>query len=299
MPPPHAQERNRKACDKCHQQKLSCKKMGGGDECERCHRLKRPCTSSPPLRNQRSSTTTRRNPREHDGGGGRRRPKTLAILPRSSPPSAATPVAVPLASSAYNNSNHYSASDSGSSSYSQDQDTTAPAIPAMSEPLATDTMGDHQQHQQQQYMDTMCWAGHAVTAAEISGAWGLYRRVVVTSSRHGRLGGMWIFPFQRDPGARNENNVPLRPGAHVMQLPPRVVAAPPITSADTRDPAIIRGDLDSSYAAAAGFPHVMGFGPGFVQYAGYRPGGRVRFDWQPLVCADPSFQGEMHSMLET
>lgn len=172
-------------------------------------------------------------------------------------------------------------------------------------------------------MDTMCWAGHAVTAAEFSGAayplyfapsWpgeegtpsidylvsGDYTDESSSPPRDMGVSAVCGFsPFQRDPGARNENNVPLRPGAHVMQLPPRVVAAPPITSADTRDPAIIRSDLDSSYATAAGFPHVMGFGPGFVQYAGYRPGGRVRFDWQPLVCADPSFQGEVHSMLET
>ncbi|WYZ43341.1 hypothetical protein EsH8_VI_001040 [Colletotrichum jinshuiense] len=49
----------RKACDRCHRQKLSCKRVGD-EACERCIRLKEECTSSPSLRyrkqNQHSST---------------------------------------------------------------------------------------------------------------------------------------------------------------------------------------------------------------------------------------------------
>ncbi|KAK1622424.1 hypothetical protein BDP81DRAFT_334483 [Colletotrichum phormii] len=39
----------RKACDRCHRQKLSCKRVGD-EACERCIRLKEECTSSPSLR---------------------------------------------------------------------------------------------------------------------------------------------------------------------------------------------------------------------------------------------------------
>ncbi|KAK1991121.1 hypothetical protein LX36DRAFT_591155 [Colletotrichum falcatum] len=39
----------RKACDRCHRQKLSCKRLGD-EACERCIRLKEECTSSPSLR---------------------------------------------------------------------------------------------------------------------------------------------------------------------------------------------------------------------------------------------------------
>ncbi|KAK1574039.1 uncharacterized protein LY79DRAFT_673182 [Colletotrichum navitas] len=49
----------RKACDRCHRQKLSCKRVGD-EACERCIRLKEECTSSPSLRyrkqNQQGST---------------------------------------------------------------------------------------------------------------------------------------------------------------------------------------------------------------------------------------------------
>ncbi|TEA16255.1 Isoflavipucine cluster transcription factor [Colletotrichum sidae] len=40
---------NRKACDRCHTQKLSCKRVGD-EACERCVRLKTLCKSSPSLR---------------------------------------------------------------------------------------------------------------------------------------------------------------------------------------------------------------------------------------------------------
>ncbi|KAF6816538.1 hypothetical protein CSOJ01_02920 [Colletotrichum sojae] len=40
---------NRKACDRCHTQKLSCKRVGD-EACERCIRLKTQCKSSPSLR---------------------------------------------------------------------------------------------------------------------------------------------------------------------------------------------------------------------------------------------------------
>ncbi|KAJ3493339.1 hypothetical protein NLG97_g4797 [Lecanicillium saksenae] len=40
---------NRKACDRCHSQKLSCKRIGDGI-CERCLRLNAECKSSPSLR---------------------------------------------------------------------------------------------------------------------------------------------------------------------------------------------------------------------------------------------------------
>ncbi|KAK1983570.1 hypothetical protein LZ30DRAFT_780448 [Colletotrichum cereale] len=39
----------RKACDRCHRQKLSCKRVAD-EACERCIRLKEECTSSPSLR---------------------------------------------------------------------------------------------------------------------------------------------------------------------------------------------------------------------------------------------------------
>lgn len=39
----------RKACDRCHTQKLSCKRVGD-EPCERCTRLKTECKSSPSLR---------------------------------------------------------------------------------------------------------------------------------------------------------------------------------------------------------------------------------------------------------
>ncbi|KAH7319582.1 hypothetical protein B0I35DRAFT_429347 [Stachybotrys elegans] len=39
----------RKACDRCHAQKLSCKRTGE-EPCERCVRLKAECKSSPSLR---------------------------------------------------------------------------------------------------------------------------------------------------------------------------------------------------------------------------------------------------------
>ncbi|KAK7979858.1 hypothetical protein PG989_012315 [Apiospora arundinis] len=318
--PPHAQERNRKACDKCHQQKLSCKKIGGGDECERCHRLKRPCTSSPPLRNQRNSTT-RRNPREHDGS--RRRPKTLAILPRSSPPVAAaaavatTPSVNTTRTLPPASSYSYSSSESGSS-YSQDQDTTAPIIPVMSEPMVTDTMDEQQQHHQ--YMEPLCWPGHAATIAEFSVAgfhpyfapsWsdeeGISKPRYLVSGEftdkalppqdigiHTVSG----FPnFDRDLDKTNDDGPPPPPGAHIVQLQQSMATESPITSSDTRDLAVIHCDLESSYTAS--FSNAMGLGPGYMQYAGYGPGGRVRFDWHSMECAEPSYGGEMHSTLET
>ncbi|OAA63165.1 Fungal transcriptional regulatory protein [Cordyceps fumosorosea ARSEF 2679] len=43
---------NRKACDRCHSQKLSCKRVGDG-VCDRCLRLNAECKSSPSLRYKR------------------------------------------------------------------------------------------------------------------------------------------------------------------------------------------------------------------------------------------------------
>ncbi|KAK8093558.1 hypothetical protein PG997_000243 [Apiospora hydei] len=318
-PPPR--ERNRKACDKCHQQKLSCKKIGGGDECERCHRLKRPCTSSPPLRNQRnSSATTRRNPREHDGG--RRRTKTLAILPRSPPllvprllsalppprllrvsiipylpPPTPLPNRAPLATPR-----------------TKTRQVTS-VIPVMSEQLVTDTAEQHQH--QQQYMEPVCWPGHAVTAsAEFSGAafpsyfapcWSEQSgtsRVDCLMDSSGYPDKSSSPPqdlrsFQAARGFSDlDSDLDLRdgdvpPGAHFVQLQHTAAAgAPAITSLDTRDPATAREDL-GSYAC---YSTTMGFGPGFGQYGGgggYGPGSRIRFDWQPATYSETSFQGEM------
>ncbi|KAK8039998.1 hypothetical protein PG993_008409 [Apiospora rasikravindrae] len=300
--PPQPPERNRKACDKCHQQKLSCKKIGGGDECERCHRLKRPCTSSPPLRNQRSSTT-RRNPREHDGG--RRRAKTLAILPRSPPPpgpattTAAAGIRHPPPSSSY------SSSESGSSCYSQDQDTTASAIPVLSEQLVTDTAEQQHQHQQQ-YIEPVCWPGNDVTAAEFSSG-GAFPPYFVPFWPEQTEGGYQdksptapqdIRPIQAvrgfadlDPDLEGRDVVELPLEAHLVPLQHTVAAAPPIASLDTREPTTVRHDL-GSYAC---FSTHFGFGPGFGQYGGggYGPGSRVRFDWLPVTCSEASFQEDM------
>lgn len=44
-----AESLNRKACDRCHDQKLSCKRIGDGI-CDRCLRLNAECRSSPSLR---------------------------------------------------------------------------------------------------------------------------------------------------------------------------------------------------------------------------------------------------------
>ncbi|KAH6640084.1 hypothetical protein BKA67DRAFT_588574 [Truncatella angustata] len=41
----------RKACDRCHEQKLSCKREGAA-ECVRCSRAGHTCTTSPSLRNR-------------------------------------------------------------------------------------------------------------------------------------------------------------------------------------------------------------------------------------------------------
>ncbi|KAM0334999.1 hypothetical protein ACHAQA_000033 [Verticillium albo-atrum] len=46
---------NRKACDRCHTQKLSCKRYGD-EPCERCLRLRTECKSSPSLRYRKQQT---------------------------------------------------------------------------------------------------------------------------------------------------------------------------------------------------------------------------------------------------
>ncbi|PNH62360.1 hypothetical protein VD0002_g5671 [Verticillium dahliae] len=46
---------NRKACDRCHAQKLSCKRYGD-EACERCLRLRTECKSSPSLRYRKQHT---------------------------------------------------------------------------------------------------------------------------------------------------------------------------------------------------------------------------------------------------
>lgn len=91
--------------------------------------------------------------------------------------------------------------------------------------------------------------------------------------------------------ARAVDNVPLPP----EQLQPTAMgaaaAAPPITSLDTQDPAGIRDDLGPhAYYPTNTAP--LGFGPGYVHYGagGYGPG-RIRFDWQHVICMEPPYQG--------
>ena len=70
----------RKACDRCHGQKLSCKRTGD-EACERCVRLKTECKSSPSLRykkQQQQSQTQQSQPQQLPSAevkGGNRSPK--------------------------------------------------------------------------------------------------------------------------------------------------------------------------------------------------------------------------------
>lgn len=51
---------NRKACDRCHKQKLLCNRADGEGICDRCQRSGTTCTSSPSLRYKKSKEQHRR-----------------------------------------------------------------------------------------------------------------------------------------------------------------------------------------------------------------------------------------------
>ncbi|KAH8160694.1 hypothetical protein CIB48_g7551 [Xylaria polymorpha] len=53
---------NRKACDRCHDLKLACRRTSEG-QCERCLKANRSCTSSPSLRHRKKRSCGRREPR--------------------------------------------------------------------------------------------------------------------------------------------------------------------------------------------------------------------------------------------
>ncbi|TRX91050.1 hypothetical protein FHL15_008032 [Xylaria flabelliformis] len=53
---------NRKACDQCHDLKLACRRINGG-QCERCSKADQPCTSSPSLRHRKKRFSRPREPR--------------------------------------------------------------------------------------------------------------------------------------------------------------------------------------------------------------------------------------------
>lgn len=195
----------------------------------------------------------------------------------------------------------------------------------MPDQLVVETMDEHQQQQHQPYMEPICWSGRAGTADELSSAayppyfapcWpdgeempridhmvgGRYPDRPSASPPH-HFGPIQtaasVFPdLDRDMDAARDDDVPPPPppGAHLahLQQPIMGTAPPPITSLDTRDPAGIRDDL-GPYACypTTTTTHPIGFGPGYVQYStsGYGPGSRVRFDWQPVVCMEPAFQG--------
>ncbi|KAK1470847.1 hypothetical protein CCUS01_00965 [Colletotrichum cuscutae] len=55
----------RKACDRCHRQKLSCKRVGD-EACERCIRLKEECTSSPSLRYRKQHSQQQQHHHHHN-----------------------------------------------------------------------------------------------------------------------------------------------------------------------------------------------------------------------------------------
>ena len=84
----------RKACDRCHAQKLSCKRVAD-EPCERCLRLRVECKSSPSLRYRRhqgsptsSSLQLVRSPKRKRmvaEGGSLVRGGGLGSLPPSSP----------------------------------------------------------------------------------------------------------------------------------------------------------------------------------------------------------------------
>lgn len=68
----------RRACNRCHAQKLSCKR-NGDQPCERCVRLKTECKSSLSLRFRRNRLLLEKSPqREHGSSKGRR---TVAVAP--------------------------------------------------------------------------------------------------------------------------------------------------------------------------------------------------------------------------
>ncbi|OLN81352.1 hypothetical protein CCHL11_08558 [Colletotrichum chlorophyti] len=65
----------RKACDRCHRQKLSCKRVGD-EPCERCVRLKKHCTSSPSLRYRKQHPQTSRGDVGRKGAPSPKRQRT-------------------------------------------------------------------------------------------------------------------------------------------------------------------------------------------------------------------------------
>ena len=52
---PSSDPRLRKACDRCHAQKLGCQRSSGARKCDRCTKASKPCTWSISLRNRRNS----------------------------------------------------------------------------------------------------------------------------------------------------------------------------------------------------------------------------------------------------
>lgn len=58
---------NRKACDRCHEQKLGCKRLPDG-RCERCVKMKMDCKSSPSLRDakKQQQQQQQQQPLNHD-----------------------------------------------------------------------------------------------------------------------------------------------------------------------------------------------------------------------------------------
>ncbi|RHZ63240.1 Zn(II)2Cys6 transcription factor domain-containing protein [Aspergillus thermomutatus] len=71
---PSSDPRLRKACDRCHSQKLGCQRSPGARKCVRCTKADKPCTWSISLRNRRNSTrlenssNTQANPLEQGHG---------------------------------------------------------------------------------------------------------------------------------------------------------------------------------------------------------------------------------------
>jgi hypothetical protein len=74
----------RRACDKCHAQKLSCKRVGSNKECERCLRARRPCHSSLSLRFRKRQVQMTRHCGEESRGSRVRKNSGCRIQPRLS-----------------------------------------------------------------------------------------------------------------------------------------------------------------------------------------------------------------------
>jgi Fungal Zn(2)-Cys(6) binuclear cluster domain len=53
--------KTRRACDRCHTQKLRCKRIEGKNYCVRCTRAELTCIFSPPGKNQKQASSSGRN----------------------------------------------------------------------------------------------------------------------------------------------------------------------------------------------------------------------------------------------